>query len=435
LNLTGPTKKATGTSITENLSNGTFPYQVTGSLAYFPKVANGSVTVEGSPVQVNVTFFEVYPLEFNETGLPVAAQSKWHVFIDQFEKSSLAGQPIIYYEPNGSYQIASGSTVPWIPVPQEANIVVNGPFPPFNFTFFPPPERFNVTFNETGLPINTDWQVTVDGIGLPAVLAPQTVTIAERNGSHTYSSGATRGYVATPAAATFTVNGYNMTIIVHFATPPDYRVSFEPAGLPVGSWSVSINGTTVVGLSAGATIGFDLPNGSYSYTIPPQGTFHPTPSSGSLLVAGSPIAVSVYFTSLVFTVAFVEFGLPSGGWWVVVNGTNYSTTAGNGPTIELADGTYAYSVGVNVAGYFVSTPRGSVYVDGQGVTISVSILSQSDQAVTPIGNSPATSGLHDYLPYIGVGGALVVLFLAVLLWRRYRRPAGASTSPERSAGR
>jgi len=142
---------------------------------------------------------------------------------------------------------------------------------------------------------------------------------------------------------------------------PSYSVTFNESGLPVGwTWSVNLGGVTqyntVKGIFGGYNITFNTIQqpGTYYYTIPTQGSYVPSPASGSVTVSDSnpnPV-VSVVFSQVSgggggtsappqqFTVTFQESGLPDGeSWYVTVAGQDYYGTAPDPITVPITGAT------------------------------------------------------------------------------------------------
>ena len=139
--------------------------------------------------------------------------------------------------------------------------------------------------------------------------------------------------------------------------PPDnFTVRFNETGLPAGTaWSVTLNGIPTP--SNGSTVYTALPNGTYPYAISPVPSFHPSPSSGTVVVNGSSVTTLVRFDR-VYAVNFTETGLPSGtSWSVDVNGSSNSST-GATVSFQQPNGTYPYRIG-NLSGWTAIRPRGT----------------------------------------------------------------------------
>ena len=128
--------------------------------------------------------------------------------------------------------------------------------------------------------------------------------------------------------------------------PAPYPVGFVEQGLPDGTtWNVTINGVTAQGtvVDQNSSIGFNLPNGTYGYTIgSPRG--YSTRSSGTIVVDGGPVLVRVPFHAATYTVQFDATGLPAGMLWSVeLNGTSVGSDTDSLAFVE-PNGTYPYSV-------------------------------------------------------------------------------------------
>jgi hypothetical protein len=151
-----------------------------------------------------------------------------------------------------------------------------------------------------------------------------------------------------------------------------YPVTFTESGLPSAtSWSVTFGG--VQGSSTTTTIGFNVVNGNYTFTVSVVG-YIATPSAGYLVVNGAAAGKTIVCTTAAtgtFGVTFTESGLPSGtSWSVTLNGAlNSSTTTTIG--FKEAGGTYSYTTGV-VSNYTASPPTGSVTVNGAAASQTIS---------------------------------------------------------------
>ena len=97
-------------------------------------------------------------------------------------------------------------------------------------------QSYGVQFNETGLPKNTTWSVTLDGINEKANdSSPSGTTLhfAEPNGTYSYTVGSPSGFTSTPSTGTVLVNGPTLPISISFAkvgTPPVSVIKVRPEG-------------------------------------------------------------------------------------------------------------------------------------------------------------------------------------------------------------
>ena len=379
-----------------------------GSVVYVPNPASGNVSVNGSDVVVDVTFSPValYTLTFAETGLPSGANWSVGLFNQSYGGSWNASttSTVNFTVPNGSYDFAIGNvsngSSTYVPSPSCGNVTVNGSSVTVDVTFSAV-LLSNVTFVESGLPNGTWWSVDL----FNASAGPfwngstgTTVNFTVPNGTYNFSVGSggngTPVYVPTPAFGTVSVDGSSVTIDVTFSLLAVYPVTFVETGLPNGTvWFVHLVGATPGWYwngSTGTTVNFTVPNGTYAFTVWSLGNgsvpYLPTPASGTVTVNGSAVTVTIAFApEVLYTVTFVETGLPNGTDWYAAVALGEDCCAFNQSTntslsFALPNGTYAFSVGpVSSAGvFYVATPAyGNATVAGGNVTVDVSFAPAS----------------------------------------------------------
>lgn len=289
-----------------------------------------------------------------------------------------------------------------------------------------PPATYSLTFSETGLPNGTFWGVTLHtsywgrfapigstapypGLGWNGSTT-SSIGFVVPNGTYSFRIGVgpVNGtpYSATPENGTVIVNGTNAGVAVSFAPVTFYSVSFVETGLPSGTfWWVLVGGAGVGGWTPtphpapsatpagfgwngtnGTSVGFQLPDGTYSFFVPAawtaNGTYLASPRSGEFTVNGSAVSVAVSFSvPVAYSITFTESGLPNGtNWSVLLWGGNcwgfgVNTSANSSIGFAQADGSYRYLVPDvwTSAGLYQATPgRGSVTVNGTSVSVSVS---------------------------------------------------------------
>ncbi|EQD66826.1 hypothetical protein B1A_07949, partial [mine drainage metagenome] len=78
------------------------------------------------------------------------------------------------------------------------------------------------------------------------------------------------------------------------APPTEYPVAFHEVGLPANvNWSVSVNGSTI--RSATLSIVFDVPNGTYDFSIQGVGGYTVTPATGTVQINGTSRTFFVFY--------------------------------------------------------------------------------------------------------------------------------------------
>ncbi len=230
-----------------------------------------------------------------------------------------------------------------------------------------------VTFLELGLPSGTPWAVTLGSSMLSS--STGSIVYSPDNAQYTnvsYSISHVPGYVASATSGSVYLNGVNRVVTVTF-TQVAYGVTFTESNLPSGtSWSVTLNGNTKS--STTSSIGFSVPNGTYSYSVAGVTGYHTT-ASGNVSVNGAAQSVQVTFLKNTYTLTINEKGLPAGDNWTVnVDGTDYTSTS-TSITVTLTSGTYNITV-TAPSGYTVSNPSNAT-INNSGTAITVTFAQKA----------------------------------------------------------
>lgn len=302
------------------LSNGTYAYlvaEVPGWQLHGVPYA-GAVTVSAGPVTLNLPFVLTnYTLTFTESGL--APSTRWTVDLNGSARSSSAPSAIVFEAPNGTYAWTVAALAGYRANLSSGSAQLLGADRTLDLGFTV--VGYPATFEEAGLPSGTSWSVTAGGVSNRSATSEIVVTVP--NGTIPYSIANVPGWRITAGA-------YSGTLTVHAAPPPTvsvgfsqstYAISFSEIGLPSGGrWSVTLNGSTES--SSGGAIGFDLANGSYSYTVGPPAGYLATPANGTIALDGAPQAVAVSLSATPNTTgglsAYLVWGAAGAGVAVVV---------------------------------------------------------------------------------------------------------------------
>lgn len=169
--------------------------------------------------------------------------------------------------------------------------------------------------------------------------------------------------------------------------PPNinYNVTFEETGLPNGThWSVTLN--TMKEASSSSNITFNVPNGTYLYTINVQNSGYNiiTPKVGTIIVNGNNVIIDVKFVPNITTypITFEAVGLPKGlPWSVTLSGTSTNgqfvnitqTSDENTIKFNLTSGTYFYVIRLP-SGYHTNQLNGSITVTNSPQVIKISVM-------------------------------------------------------------
>jgi hypothetical protein len=325
-------------------NNGSYRYSISSVSGYRANAYHGLATVKGAWLNITVTWTQLlYSVTFNETGLK--PDNQWGVGLSPPRPptnvtgggtKNSTGASITFPVSNGTFSFTIDGSSSYLATPESGTIIVAGAPVNVEITFvMPPPGHKWITFSESGLPLGSSWEVVLNGS--PVESANQTIAFSEPNGTYRVSISAGGGWGPNPANLTVSVPGDTGPFTIYFL--PVYPVEFSESNLPQGTnWSVSVTGnasesvlvaghlfggssTTVTRWSdGGSTIRVYLSNGTYSYTSSAPGqsgtgapltvtggspapvslTFHPNPSSGTIL--GQPYWVFVTLGAIALAV-------------------------------------------------------------------------------------------------------------------------------------
>lgn len=277
----------TTSTISINELNGTYSFTVaTNYKTDKPNPSSGTFTVAGNAYSVDISFIVVkYNVVFNETGLPTG--SNWGVTLNGVHYNTTSDQDI-FTEPNGSYTF-NVTTYPnyYSPIPLTGVVNVSGSGVFSLITFH---EDIKVQFNETGLPIGTEWSIMM--AGSTGNSNTSTMLFFVFNGTYTYTVSPPKWWMSTPSSGSVAVNG--KTVYENLVFSRLYSVSFDETGLLNGTkWTITLGGSN--GSSTSSTIAFERSNGSYSYTVGILKNYYATPSAGNVTVSGRNITINITF--------------------------------------------------------------------------------------------------------------------------------------------
>jgi YVTN family beta-propeller protein len=339
--------------------SGTDTFTIGPAGGMLPTPTRGIVKVSGVTVVQKVRFGVPYSVRFKETGL--AAGQNWTVALNgtllRSNTTSLGTE-----EPNGTYSYSVAAVGRFAPLVPSGSFSVLGSNISINLTFV---DRFPVSFAESGLPVGTNWSVSVNRT-YDNASSSGTLTLLLPNGTgYRFAAANLTDFVASPSAGTFNVTGGAVNLSIRFLRL--FEVTFTEQGLPSGTtWKVSLNGS---GRNASTdSLRFNETNGTYKWTIGPIAGYT-TNWSGVATVNGTAVGINVTFTQVDYTVIFNESGLPTGTNWTVKFGSTTESTVGTGISFTAPNGTYAWSI-VPVPG-FTTRWSGSSVLSGRDIVVNV----------------------------------------------------------------
>lgn len=357
VSVNGSLNTSTTAEVTFSTVNGSYSFQIGTVSGYEVNNSSGPVNVVGSNVTVYVHFTEVYPVTFQETGLPPG--STWWVYVGSTASMSTSST-LLVYEPNGQYSYSVKGPANYS-APGGSFHVQSGPLTvsvPFSVV------TYQVNFKGSGLPSSTWWYVKFPGLpGQSYGTSGSQISVALPNGTFSYDVTTSSVYQPVPSSGNVTVQGVPQTVSIVFEYL--WAVNFTETGLPAGhSWNVTVNGTTHQ--STSSTIGFDETNGTnYPFEIGFESGYSAQPAVGTFNVTGPQSKpISIGWTRVIYHLTFTESGLPSGTSWTVSLGPyGASSSTFSSISLPVPNGTFTYSV-LNLSGYSPQPSTGTVTVHG-----------------------------------------------------------------------
>lgn len=359
--LDGATLNTTSSQVSFEEPNGSYRYAVGSVAGWAASSYSGSVGVQGSDRDVLVTWIQrTYLVTFTESGLPTG--TPWWVNVSGGPSVSSNGTSLAFDEPNGSFAYSVATTNKTFEA-VGGTLLVEGV--PVNEAVSFTKVTYLVTFTETGLPVGTEWSVTLANTSEEASIA--SISFPEANGTYTYRIGPLDGWT-TNYSGSVVVDGTGQVVPTVW-TQVTYDVTFTESGLPNGTvWWVNLTGGQSFRGST-SRIAFPEPNGTYPFLLAAANRSFAAPG-GNLSVNGTPVAESAGFRLVVYTVSLSESGLPTGTrWWVNVSGQAPATSLGPNIMLALPNGSYAGAVATGNTSYSASGVRFTV----SGTSIHVAV--------------------------------------------------------------
>jgi hypothetical protein len=289
---------------TFDLADGTYVFAVTvySSEPYVASPEYGTITVSGTATSQPIVFTipTTYPVTFTETGLVLGTE--WYVDLNGTYGSSFS-TTIEINETPGTYNFSIGLLVFNYSISPASGSITVTSGPASQGVTFTPETMYAVTVTEAGLPSGADWEVELEtnlsGAYFFGESTDSVATVEAPDGNYTVGIDAlaSPGYIALPSTSSVEIDGHGLNESVTFAyAPQDHIVGFlllnefglgaEFGSVPNGTaWTVTFDGITQT--ATGFVMFFEVPNGTYSYTISPPAGYTSWPASGTLGVNAS----------------------------------------------------------------------------------------------------------------------------------------------------
>ena len=306
LNVTDPQSfYSSATYITFKEPNGSYHYSISVGNPNFgagAATSNGNFSVSGSditpaPPNSPLRFYALHLVTFTEGRLPT--DTAWYIDLtngSMVESFNTTSNTISFLQQNGtySYRISTSDNM-YRPSPLFGSLKVSGW--PLNsskinlyVTFYL--VTYSVLFTETGLTSGTPWSVTLNNTTRQSV--NDTVIFDESNGTYQYIIEGLSGFNTSTYSGNLTVNGTAVNSMVTWQEVV-YQLRIVQTGIAPGKhWSATLQGRTFDGISVNivlnstnGTVVFNVPNGTYNYTISPPLGYSGTHVTGTVVVLGA----------------------------------------------------------------------------------------------------------------------------------------------------
>ena len=158
--------------------------------------------------------------------------------------------------------------------------------------------KHTVTFTETGLLSGTAWYMNLSN-GQSLSSSTNTISFSASNGSYTYTIATSdKIYEPSSQSGSFPMNGSSVSSAVTFSLAR-YTVTFKESGLPSNAtWYVNLSNGMKSGAISGTSYTFNLPNGTYSYTLGNLTGYSISSSSTSISVNGNNLSKTITFSAI-----------------------------------------------------------------------------------------------------------------------------------------
>jgi len=246
VNLSVGVGSGTGSTIQFHLPAGPYSFSIPVVPGYASHPNGGRFNVTTTPLNFAIQFTPVTPgiyvVTFSETGLPPA--TNWSVSLGAAIESS-TGSTITFAAGNGSYPWTTLHVVGYNSQPSAGTLTITGQDAAVSVVFVTatPPASYALTFVEAGLPLGTNWSVTLDGTQEDTTGV--SIVFIELNASYDYSIGPVPGYSANDSTGRVTVGGSPTTVVVGFSANP---AADQFLGVSYPLWSLVLAALAVLTL-------------------------------------------------------------------------------------------------------------------------------------------------------------------------------------------
>ncbi len=173
----------------------------------------------------------------------------------------------------------------------------------------------------------------------------------------------------------FGFSGQSLQQGISYYVKGNYVVTFNETGLPAGTmWHVNIQGLLPSpSIQTNGTFSANVTDGPYHYGAYASNLIYAPTNNGTFVIDGANISITIHFEKKLYTVSFIETGLPANVSWSL----NVSGVLNTGPTVEkvviinVTNGTYNYRFSSSNNIYAAAQLYGTFNVNGSAMSIPI----------------------------------------------------------------
>jgi hypothetical protein len=215
--LNGMTKSSSTNTITFQLPNGVYYYTVSNLTNYVAIPSSGTVIVSNDNVYVTIIFkLKTYPVTFIEQGL--SNNTKWGVIINGTIRYSTSSN-ITFYLPNGKYSFTVINLTNYQINPISGTITVNSSSLTITISFT---QLYPVVFKISGLPSNSTWSVTINGVTKTS--SSDTIVFNLPKGNYNYNITLPQDYTVSNLTGNLNVSNQNVNIVLQASSTSNMNI-------------------------------------------------------------------------------------------------------------------------------------------------------------------------------------------------------------------
>ena len=200
------------------LTNGTYYYTVSTSDKIYEvsSTSSFSFNVNGASSSITVTFSEgKYPVTFSETGLP--SGTPWYINLsNNMESGQITGSSYSFSIINGTYFYSISTSDKIYSTSSAFGSFNESSGVPASISISFTPNKYSVTFIESGLPNGSTWYVNLSNGASSGAITGSSYSFSLVNGSYNFTVGIVNGYSASPQKESININGANLSNSIVF---------------------------------------------------------------------------------------------------------------------------------------------------------------------------------------------------------------------------